>query len=98
MKAFGDIKDQVRPLMVAVLQDDFTVAAISEEVAGRLEDWVVEKLTGELGIKLSQKEATSQPFYKVFSAIGATFDLRLRSLMVRPNDPVIQKLGEMVEG
>lgn len=50
--------DQTRPMMVAVLQGDYTVAEISK-VAGWLEKWVVEKLTGGLGIKLLQKEAAS---------------------------------------
>lgn len=90
--AFGDIKDQIRPMMVASQQDDFTAAVISEEVAAWLEEWVVGKLTGELGIKLSQKEVASQPLAEILSAIGATLDLRVGSTMVRPNSSVVEKL------
>lgn len=83
-------------MIVAVLQDDFTVAAISEEVAGCLDGWVVKELTGVLGNKLSQKEAASEPFAKVYSAIRAIFDTRLGSTMVRPNRPVVKRLRAMV--
>lgn len=97
-KVLGDVKDQVSPMMVAVLQDDFSVAVILEAMAGWLEALVVEKSTGELGIKMSLKEAASQPFSEVFSAIGATFDMRLGYVMVRPKDAVIRKLRGVVEG
>lgn len=45
----------------------------------------MEKLTGELGIKLSQKEAGSKPFAEVFSATGATFVLTVGSTRVITN-------------
>lgn len=82
--------------MVAVLQDNFSVAAISEEMVSWLEGWVVKQLTSELGIQLLQEKATSEPFAEVFSAIDATFDMRTGSTMVRPNKPVVDKLREMV--
>lgn len=71
-------------MMVAVLQDDFGVATVSVEVAGWLKGRTVEKLSGDLGIKLSQKEAASQPVVEVFSAIGATFDMKAGMTVVRP--------------
>lgn len=40
----------------------------------------------------------SQPLSEVVSEISATFDMRLGSVMVRPNDLVIRKLREMAEG
>lgn len=83
-------------MMAAVLQDSFNVTTISVEVAGWLEEWVVEKLTGVLRIKLSQKEADLQPFAEVPSAIGETFDMRAGMTMVRPNKPVVDKLMEVV--
>lgn len=65
-------------------------------MAGWLDEWVMEKSTGALGIKLSQKEAALNPFGDVFSAIGATFDMRVGSAMVMPNTPVVEKLRVMV--
>lgn len=94
--AFRDFKDQNRPMIVAVLQDDFRVAAISEKVAHWLEEGVLGKLTSELCIKLSQKKSASEPFAEVFSAIGATFETRDGSIMVRPKKPVVEKVREMV--
>lgn len=55
-----------------------------------------EDVAGELGIELSRKKASSEPFAEVFSAIGATFDLRVGAPKVRPNKPVVNKLREMV--
>lgn len=57
--------------MVAVLQDEFTVEIIADEEGAWVEDWMVGKLTGELGIKLSQKKAATRPFAEVVSGIGA---------------------------
>lgn len=62
-------------------------------LVGRL---VVKKLTGELEITLLEKMAASEPFAEISSAIGATFDQRSGSTMVRTNKPVIEELRAMV--
>lgn len=70
-KISGDVKDETRPIMVPVLQDNFSVAVVSEINADWLEEWVGVKLMDELGIKLPQKKAASKPFAQVFSAFLA---------------------------
>lgn len=75
--------------MVTVLQGDFTLATCTEEVPAWLEGCVVNKLTCKQGIKLSQKDATTQPFAEVLSTIGEMFDARVEAPKVSPNKPVI---------
>lgn len=68
---------------------------MTEEVTAWLEDWAVSKLMGELGIRLSEKDAETQPFPEVFSAIGAAFDAMAGAPKVSPNQPVTDKLRLM---
>lgn len=95
-QAVRSIQNHIRPFLVQILQDGFTIPTITEEVATWLEVWVVKKLAEELGIKLSQKKLANQPFAEVFSAIGATFDTRVGQTKVSPNKPVIDKLRLML--
>lgn len=57
---------------------------------------MVEKLTGELGVELSQRKAPSEPCAEVFLPIAATCDVRAGEPTVRPNKPGVDKLKEMV--
>lgn len=94
LEAFPGVPDQARPAFFAVLQDDFTVAAIGYELVSWLGPWVYSVLESELRIQLSRKPAA--PFSQVFRGIGATYDLRGSTPFFRPNTTVLENLQTLL--
>lgn len=93
-KAFGTVADQMRPLYLALYQDDVVAVTISAELAHWIELWMTKILGLELELALSTKTAATQPFESVFKVFGYTLHLSVKPARYTPRAPLLAKLRE----
>ena len=88
---YGDIVDQLRPVGLIRVSDDWTIVGIGQEVVDAFDKLIDVVLCGELGVAMSPKPAANAPPASECESVGARYTARGGTVRIAPRLQIVEK-------